>query len=180
MPSCYITIHGNINVANVTRIMAVISEKIMQGRDEFHLLLSTPGGEVAAGITLYNFIRSIPHAVTMYNVGNVDSIGNSIFVAANRRFACQHSTFMFHGVGMFLNAVVEEKQAREALGGILADQARISDILVARTQITSEQAGTFFREARTLTAREALDLGMIEGIQDPQIPPGADIFTIMF
>ena len=79
--------------------MTVVAQKLTAGTDHFYVLLSTPGGQVTSGLTVYNFLRSIPAKVTMHNIGNVNSIGNAIFLAADERFACAHSTFMFHGVG---------------------------------------------------------------------------------
>jgi ATP-dependent protease ClpP protease subunit len=59
----------------------------------------------------------------MHNIGNVDSIGNAIFLAAdaNDRFVCPHSTFMFHGVGAdFAGGMrFEEKNGREILESLL-------------------------------------------------------------
>ena len=61
-------------------------------------MLSTPGGSVMNGLNLYNVLRGLPITLTTHNVGNVDSIGNAIFLAGQIRYACPHSTFMFHGV----------------------------------------------------------------------------------
>ena len=116
MPTTYINFHAPINTVTVQNLMAAISQKLMAGTNEFYFLLSTPGGEVTSGLTLYNFLRAIPAKVTMHNVGNVNSIGNAIFVAADKgnRFACAHSTFMFHGVGVNIqNMRFEERNTRE-------------------------------------------------------------------
>src|SRR5258708_37792103 len=109
-----------------------------------------------SGLTLYNFLRALPVPFTMHNVGNVDSIGNAIFLAANTRYACAHSTFMFHGVGVQIqNLTLEEKRARESLDSLLADQVRIADIIVQRTNITRRSSRQLCREARTKHANEA-------------------------
>jgi ATP-dependent Clp protease protease subunit len=144
-------------------------------------MLSTPGGEVSSGMTVYNFLRAIPARITMHNIGNVDSIGNAIFLAADERYACAHSTFMFHGVGQPIqNLLVEEKRAREILHSILADQIRIADIIVQRTNINRRRSRQLFREARTKDADEALATGIIQRICDPAVPAGADIVSFVF
>lgn len=122
MLTTYINFHAPVNPHTTQNLMTVIAQKLVAGTTEFYILLSTPGGEVASGLTVYNFLRAIPTPITMHNVGNVDSIGNAMFLAANTRRACAHSTFMFHGVGFDVkNLRVEEKNARELLHGILAD-----------------------------------------------------------
>jgi hypothetical protein len=57
-------------------------------------------------------------------MGNIDSIGNAIFLAGKTRKACTHSTFMFHGVGFDIHQRLEEKNLREGLDSILATQRR--------------------------------------------------------
>ena len=181
MPTTYINFHAPINPLTTQNLMAAIAQKLMAGTDHFYIMLSTPGGEVASGLTLYNFLRAISAGVTMHNVGNVDFIGNAIFLAANDRHACPHSTFMFHGVGFDVkNMRVEEKNARELLHGILADQNRIADIIVERTNIQRRGSRQPFREAKTKNAADALASGIIGSVIDVAVPAGSDILSFVF
>ena len=181
MPTTYINFHAQINAQTTQNLIAAISQKLIAGTDHFYIMLSTPGGEVASGLTLYNFLRALPAQVTMHNIGNVNSIGNAIFLAADDRHACPHSTFMFHGVGFDVkNLEVEEKYARELLHGILADQNRIADIIVERTNIPRGRSRQLFREARTKNTADALAVGIIGRVADVTIPAGADILSFVF
>ena len=80
-------------------LMLNIAQQIQQGFTTLHLLFSTPGGQVDAGITLHNTLRALPVRLIMHNTGNIDSIGNAVFLAAEERYASPNSRFMFHGVG---------------------------------------------------------------------------------
>jgi ATP-dependent protease ClpP protease subunit len=84
MPTTYINFHAQINAHTTQNLMAAIAQKLMAGTDHFYIMLSTPGGEVASGLTLYNFLRAIPARITMHNVGNVDSIGKCNFPRSER------------------------------------------------------------------------------------------------
>jgi ATP-dependent protease ClpP protease subunit len=99
------------------------------------------GGGEKSGLNFYNVLRGMPFELTVHNVGNVDSIGNAIFLAGAKRYACPHSTFMFHGVGFDIQSPtrLEEKFFRERLDGIDADQRRIGAIIEDRTQLSGEQ-----------------------------------------
>jgi ATP-dependent Clp protease, protease subunit len=181
LPTTYINFHAGISPQTTQNLMTVVAQKLMAGTTEFYILLSTPGGEVPSGMTVYNFLRSIPAQVTMHNVGNVDSIGNAIFLAADRRIACPHSTFMFHGVGFDVkNLRVEEKNARELLRGILADHTRIASVISDRTNMPMNRARKLFREATTKNADDALAAGIVQQIGMPIIPTGADIISFVF
>src|SRR5215470_13970185 len=112
----YINFHAPVNGVSAQHLMATCSQLVQQKHTELCLLLSTPGGNVMSGLTLYNTLRALPCKVITHNVGNIDSIGNAIFLAGDERYACQHSTFMFHGVGIDVgNMRLEEKNTREAL-----------------------------------------------------------------
>ena len=87
---------------------------------------------------------------------------------------------MFHGVGLNAgNIRLEEKNLRESLASILADQKRISDILTSSTKITPTEAGELFREASTKDADFALKNGLIHSIADLKIPTGAPIVSLV-
>ena len=58
-----------------------------------YLLLSTPGGSVMNGMNLYNVLKGMPFELITHNVGNVDSIGNVIFLAGEKRYATANATF---------------------------------------------------------------------------------------
>jgi len=141
--------------------MAACGNVITQGHDELYLCISTPGGQIASGITLYNFLRSMPIKVITHNIGSVDSIGNAIFLAGELRRACSHSTFMFHGTAfdMLTQAHLEQKNLREMLNSLLADEQRIADILVERTKITPDQLGSSSQKPRPKTRTTPSGLG---------------------
>ena len=133
-------------------------------------------------MNLYNVMRAMPFHLTTHNVGNVDSIGNAVFLAGEKRYACAHSTFMFHGVGIDLPAQMrlEEKILQEKLDAILADQKRIGSVIEERTRIEKDAVADLFREAKTKDAAFAVGCGIIDEIRDVKIPPGAPIYSLVF
>ena len=151
--------------------------------EEVHLLMSTPGGSVPHGMNLYNVMRAMPFRLVTHNVGNVDSIGNAVFLAGERRFACPHTTFMFHGVGFdqFNGAPrLDEKYLRELMGNLLADQTRIASVIEERTNLDAAQVEPLFREAQTKDATYAVGVGIVHEIKDVEIPPGAPVVSLVF
>ena len=161
---------------------AVLANVANQHVPHVYLMLSTPGGAVMSGLNIYNVMRGMPFDITVHNVGNVDSIGNAIFLAGSRRYACPHSTFMFHGVGFDIQSPIrlEEKFLRERLDGIDADERRIGQIIEERTQLTGEQVKGLFLEAQTKDATFAVGCGIVHEIRDVQIPAGGPVVSLVF
>ena len=182
MATAYISFSAEIVPHTTEALIAVMANQVQQKVETVYLMLSTPGGQVMYGMTLYNTLRAMPFKLITHNVGNVDSIGNAIFLAGDKRFACPHSTFMFHGVGFDMKPGVrlEEKSAREYLDSILQDQARIGNIIRDHTSLDEGQVGELFREARTKDASYAKEVGIVHEICDVNIPPGDPIISLVF
>ena len=163
-------------------LIAAMANCSNQGVKEVYLMLSTPGGTVMHGMNLYNVLRAMPFKLITHNVGNVDSIGNAVFLAGTERYACPHSTFMFHGVGRDVpnGARLEEKSAKETLESILADQKRIGSIIRDRTKLGDAEIEALFTEAQTKDAAYAASYGIVDQVKDVQIPPGSTVISLVF
>ena len=95
----YVSFSAEISPHTTESLLAIMSNCANQGVKTVYLLLSTPGGSVMNGLNIYNVLIGMPFELITHNVGNVDSIGNAIFLAGSKRYACPHSTFMFSRSG---------------------------------------------------------------------------------
>jgi ATP-dependent protease ClpP protease subunit len=179
----YIIFSAEIKPHTVESLLGVLANCANQGVKTVYLVLSTPGGDVMSGITLYNVMSGMPFEIITHNAGNVDSIGNAVFLAGARRYACPHSTFMFHGVGFDVGTQairLEEKNVREMLGNIENNHGRIGSIIKERTKLQESAIPELFREAQTKDAAFAVGCGIIDEIRDIQIPPNATVISLVF
>jgi ATP-dependent protease ClpP protease subunit len=181
-PTVYVMFSAEIIPATAESLIATLAQCANQGVEEVNLILSTPGGSVMHGMTLYTALRAMPFRLVTHNAGSVNSIGNAVFLAGETRYAVPHSTFMFHGVGFDAQAGArfEERLLRERLEAILADQKRIGAIIQQRTQLTAEQVEGLFREAQTKDATYAAGTGIVDEIRDVQIPKGTSVLSLVF
>ncbi len=180
--TAYVSFSAEINPNTTESLIAIMSNCAALKVSEVYLMVSTPGGSVMNGINLYNVLRSMPFKLITHNVGNVDSIGNAIFLAGEKRYACPHSTFMFHGVGCDVTggARLEEKFLRERLDSILSDQNRIGAIIAQHTNLKGSEVAELFREAQTKDATYAVSCGIVHEVKDVKIPPGAPVISLVF
>lgn len=178
----YVMFSAEINPTTIENLMGLTGQLLGNGATSIYLMFSTPGGVVMSGITLYNFLKALPVELIIHNAGNVDSIGNAIFLAGKRRIACPHSTFMFHGVGFEspAGARLEEKSVRERLNSILADQRRIGEIVREHTTLNASKIRGLFKEQRTKDAAWARGVGVVHDVADIAIPPGAPVHALVF
>ena len=181
-PCHYVSFTAPVNDQTTQGLLKVCSDLANQGTPEMCLLLSSPGGGVMQGITIYNVLKGLPIKITTFNVGSVDSIGNVIFMAGERRFAVKHSSFLFHGVSFVsgTGAVFDEMLIKEKLDSIRSDHARIASIISQHSNLTAQEIEKYFLESRTKTSSEALTDGLVHDIRDLKIPPGAPVTQLTF
>jgi ATP-dependent protease ClpP protease subunit len=178
----YVSFSAEIIPMTTESLIALLFQQVNAGVRNVHLLMSTPGGTVMNGLNLYHVLRGLPLELTTHNVGNVDSIGNAVFLAGKHRYACANSTFMFHGVGFDVKQQMrfEEKMLKERLDGVLSDQARIGAIIKERTRLAEYEIKKLFLEAQTKDAAFAVGNGIIDEVREVQIPQGVPVYSLVF
>jgi ATP-dependent protease ClpP protease subunit len=178
----WISFHAEVNQTTAEALLSVVAQQLNEGRREMHLLLSTPGGIVASGLGIYNTLRALPIRLATYNVGSVNSIGNIIYLAGERRCASRSSSFMFHGVGFDVTsrARFEERNLLEHLESIRTDQRLLAAIIAERTGIGPEEAeGLFLRQA-FVASDEAKARGIVHEVGDISVPEGVPFLQLVF
>lgn len=172
----YLTITGPILDAQIAQLMILLDNTISsEGINHLYVAINTPGGSVNAGIVLYHYLRGLPIKVTTHNIGQVDSIGNTIFLAGEERFASPATSFLLHGVS--LNVAGNSQFSRNQLGEISSqlekDELRIETITTERSKLTKRQLQVFFDKGSSLSPGEAETHGIVTGIREFEIPNGA-------
>jgi ATP-dependent protease ClpP protease subunit len=177
----YLSFSANVTPASTQGLLSAIANVCQKGATDIHLLLSTNGGVVSCGINIYNVLEGLPITVHTYNVGNVDSIGNVIYLAGKHRYACPNARFMFHGVSQFIqNKQVDEKSLKEAISMVRNDQERIGRIVVERTNINADELAELFVTDSFLTVEAATEKGIVHAIGNITIPKNAPFFQLVF
>jgi ATP-dependent protease ClpP protease subunit len=176
----YVTFTAGIDQNSCDALINTMTGALSQGAKEVHLLLSTSGGGIMQGMTIFNFLRGLHIDLTTHNIGNVDSVGNVVFLAGEKRIACPSSTFMFHGVAYNGSGAYSfgMQALLDVIGGIKADEERIAYAISSRTSLQRNDVMALFSRADTKNADDALACGIIHEISDVQMPANALAVTI--
>lgn len=172
----YLTLIGPILDAQTAQLMMLMDNTIAQESiNHLYVAINTPGGSVNAGITLYHYLRGLPIKVTTHNIGQVDSIGNTVFLAGEDRFASPATSFLLHGVSLNVNGNAQMSRAllKELSSQLEKDELRIETITSSRTKLKKEELADFFATGRSLSPDEAKTSGIVTGIKEFEIPNGA-------
>ena len=183
MATVYINFFGQIHEASATKLMAACAQIIAtDAPDCLYLLFSSPGGDVNAGVAIYNYLRALPGVrVVMHNTGSIDSVANVIFHAADERHAAPHTTFHFHGVGMNLTSTsLNYSQIKELESQVSALETKIGNIIASRCQLTLAELQDLFLHGKSVDTAFALQKGIIQSVTQPAIPPHAKFYSLNF
>ena len=156
----------NDTVANIIQAQLLFLESTAP-KDDIEIYLNTPGGQVYAGLGIYDTIQFISSSVSTICTGMAASMGAVLLCAGEqgKRSALQHSRVMIH----------------QPLGGT---HGQASDIQIAAREIEklktelyniiAKHSNKSFKEVSQdgdrdfwMTSKEALDYGMIDEILQP-------------
>jgi ATP-dependent protease ClpP protease subunit len=180
----YINFFDGINPATVNKFIKFTVDAIQQHNPtEIYFLISSNGGDVDSGFTLYNFLVSLQGkiTITMHNIGTIDSIANVIFLGGQKRYAAPNASFLFHGIVMNFNAggygrtVLKENLSR--LDGM---EARMADTISKNTKLSKTELENFFQQGEGKDVNFALEKEVIHEIKNPVIPNGAIHLAMSF
>lgn len=157
----------NDQVANL-----IVAQLLFLDREDperqIQLYINCPGGMIYAGLAIYDTIRQIRPPVMTVAVGLTASFGTVLLAAGTRgrRYALPNATIHMHqpwSSGGGGQATDIEIQARE----ILRQRDLLNNILAERTgqplsRIEEDTDRDFY-----MTAQQALDYGLIDGILEP-------------
>jgi ATP-dependent protease ClpP protease subunit len=88
----FIVFDAEISQVTAEGLLAAAATCATNNVKKVSLAICTSGGDVTQGIAIYKTLRAMPFELTTYNVGNVDSIKNAVFLAGEKRYAAKHST----------------------------------------------------------------------------------------
>lgn len=164
----------NVRCANLLTYLVDLQRG---GATKLTIAMSSPGGNVNAGITMHNHLRSMPFEIEIHNIGNIDSIANAVFLGSPTRSANPSATFMFHGIAFDGTAGerLDERKLLEKLDVITADHERTARIIAQNSNLSPEAALELFKEQRTVSAEWALNNGLVQELRDFVVPEGTDL-----
>lgn len=179
-PIQYIVFTADVQVQQAAKLRAALTQAANAQR-EIYLIISSGGGNVAEGLGLGAYMRTLPVMVSTHNLGQIDSIAGVIFAAGKKRYANTMASFMFHGVTMHYEKVdLIESQLKEQYSQIVRLRNSIATAFANYTGLNvADIENLMVSGATVMSAQDALSKTIIDEVRDAQIPPGTnDVITI--
>jgi ATP-dependent protease ClpP protease subunit len=180
MSDFYIRFMAPVVPASIAQLFQLLDHAIQTKVGRIHLMLSSPGGSVFHGLSMYNYLRGAPFETHTYNFGSVDSIGVVIFCAGKRRLSVPHARFLIHPVQFNVGgpSAFDEKQLEENLKGLKIDQENIARVIADTTGKPLHKIEEDMIGRTTLSPSQAKDYGLVHEIQSALFPADASLAVI--
>ena len=180
MNEAYVRFLAPVVPETTDRLFKIIDQKVGSGVKKIHLLISSPGGSVFHGLSIYNYLKGAPIEVDTYNFGSVDSIGVIIFCAGKRRYSVPHARFLIHGVRFNINgnAAFDEKELEEHFKSLKIDQRNIAKVIADTCGKEIKEIENKMNDRTTLNPEEAKEYGLVHEIKSRLFPIDADLSVI--
>lgn len=162
--------------------MQVIDDAVNKGVKEIILLLSTPGGSVFHGLSIYNYLKGLPiDNVITHNFGSVDSIGVVIYCAGKERLSSPQARFLIHGVSANFGPRVslEEPQLEERLKGLKIDIENIAKVIAVNSGKETKEVTQAMLDRTTLNPDQAKKWGLVHDVKSEVFPAGTPVISIV-
>jgi len=156
----------NDQIANL-----VVAQLLFLNREdpekEIQMFINSPGGQIYAGLGIYDTMQEIQAPICTVAVGFTASFGTVLLTAGTtgRRYALPNATVHLHQPlgGAQGQATDIEIQAKE----ILRLRERLNGILAHHTGQTIETIAEDTDRDIFLTAEQAVEYGLIDGVLNP-------------
>ena len=163
---------GPINASTCGQLIDKAALAVQRKATGLRVNIATMGGESSYGFTMYNFLLTLPIPLHTHNLGTVESMGNIVFLAGQRRTACEHSKFLFNPFHWYLNGSVDHARMSEYAMSLDYDLHLYARIVGERTedaQQTLEIEKYLTAAPRILDPAQAKAAGMIHAIEAPEL-----------
>jgi ATP-dependent Clp protease protease subunit len=151
----------------------VVAQLLYLSREDpesgIQMYINSPGGQVYAGMAIYDTMRMIPNKISTVAVGVAASFGTVLLAAGEKgqRYALPHATIHMHQPlgGAQGQASDIEIQAKE----ILRIKERLNEILA---DATDQDIETIIHDTERdfyMSAQQAVEYGLVDKVLEPPV-----------
>lgn len=167
--SVSILLYGDIgeNVGVSSEMIVARLMELSKTYSHIDVRINSNGGDVFSGFAIYNALKSSSMDITIHVDGLAASIAGAIALCGKPVYMSRNARLMLHGVsvGMYGN----KQEFERVLALIHSLEGSLANMLSHRLKMSEEEIKSRFFDGvdHWFTAEEALQQGLIDGIDEP-------------
>ena len=136
----------------------------IQDKENITIHINSPGGELYAGVAIYNRLKALSGTVTTINDGLCASAASLIFQAGDIRRMNKGSNLMAHGVSCLLYGYYNAQDLKGLIKQINAHNDVAMSIYMERSGKTKEEVKNLLNGETWLTGEDAVEAGLADEV----------------
>lgn len=179
-PKTTIRFMAEVNDQTAMAFINLVENEMKSGVKSFRVIISSPGGWVNSGISMYNYLKGIPVTVETVNFGIVDSISVIIFCAGQKRISVPNARFLIHDIFRSINGTLSlsEVQLNEWIKSLKKDRENIVKIISDTTGKSNKRIENLIKKGEVLDPVGAKEIGLVQEINKVVIEEGVKVLSI--
>ena len=141
---------------------------LLNGEDRekpIDVLINSPGGEINAGMLMYDVIQASPAPIRMFCIGSAYSMGAVLFACGNHgRYMLPHSELMLHEPLLGNRVGGNSSSIKSISDSLLETRRRLNRILARHTGRTEEEVEAATGFDHYFSPEESIDFGLCDEI----------------
>lgn len=142
----------------------------LKTRDSITVHINSVGGDLYAGISIYNRLKALPANITTINDGLAASAGSIIFQAGNTRQVNAGSNIMVHQAMGMLFGYYQTKDLKQIIKQLDAGNKAAVNIYAEASGRDPEEMKAMVDRETWLTGQEAVDAGLADEVIASETP----------
>lgn len=164
-PELAVAVHELISLWNH---MDAVEQIPVKERTPIKIIINTPGGCLSSSFTIIDSIRLSTTPVHTYTIGTGYSGGFFIGISGHKRFGYPHSSYCFHE-GSVEGAGGDAHKFIQNVDFFKKQLSSLKEITLENTLIEEKEYDSRYKDDWFMTAKEALELGVIDEISTEMI-----------
>ncbi len=142
----------------------------LEGAEEIHLSIASPGGVVVEGNRIYDYLIGLKKEkklnIITESIGDIGSMATKIFLAGDTRIMETHHKFFIHNPWT-QPAAGDANQVQAEADTLRKSEQELRAFYLDKTGLTEEAIKPFMDEQKAFTSEEAKTLGFVTEVKEP-------------
>ena len=158
---------GKIDEDSINKVVSQLLYLSGESNEPIHLYINSGGGEVNAGLLLYDVIQGLDIPIYTYCIGMAASMAAVLLAGGQkgRRFILPHSKTMIHEP-LINGGVGSATSIKNISENILNTKALLNGILAKHTGKTCDEIDEATAYDHYMTAQESVEFGLCDKVID--------------
>jgi ATP-dependent Clp protease protease subunit len=158
---------GKIDAEMAEYVRSAIPELIAYDAPPLTVFISSSGGDVHIGLSIYDMLNAYPNTTTGIVVIEAKSMAAVILQACTIRKALTNSEILIHHISrssVSLDIIRDAKKLEKVAKGLEMRQSKINKILADRTKKSIEEIRRVCELNREMNVEEAIEFGLVDSV----------------